>query len=126
MPNDFILKLSIIGRAFAGKKTVAKQIQEHYGGGANIKIFNMDEIIMEALEYITPKKVDEVASPVKVAKKGVKVDEVIPVDIFEGKSVDDYKRIANQIKTQYFPDFDGEFATKIDLVNQVVDDELLI
>lgn len=28
VPTDFVLKLAILGRAFAGKKTVAKQIQE--------------------------------------------------------------------------------------------------
>lgn len=48
------------------------------------------------------------------------------MDIFEGKTVDEYKRLANQIKSQYFPDFDGEFASKIDLSNQVLDDEPLV
>jgi len=30
-----------------------------YGGEQSIHIFNMDEIIMEALEYVTPKKLEE-------------------------------------------------------------------
>jgi hypothetical protein len=59
IPDWLNLKLAILGRAFSGKKTVAKQLQEQYGGQANIRIFNMDEVIMEALEYITPKKIEE-------------------------------------------------------------------
>ena len=44
---------------------------EKYGGEKNIRIFNMDEIIKEALDYITPKKVDEtVVDPKAKAKKG--------------------------------------------------------
>ena len=34
---------------------------EKYGGDKNIRIFNMDDVIKEALDYITPKKVDEAA-----------------------------------------------------------------
>jgi len=44
----------------------------------------MDEIIKEALDYITPKKANEDESPKKAAKKG-KQEEVVNVDIFEGK-----------------------------------------
>ena len=33
-------------------------LQEKYDT-KNVTIFNMDEIILEALEYVTPKKVDE-------------------------------------------------------------------
>ncbi len=55
----------------------------------------MDEIIKEALDYITPKKIDEAAIEAsKKAKKG-KQEEVVNVDIFEGKTVSEYKRIAN-------------------------------
>ncbi len=89
------LKLAILGRCFSGKKTIASQIQEKLGGDKNIKLFNMDEIIKEALDYITPKKVDEAAlEAAKKAKKG-KQEEVVNVDIFEGKTVSEYKRIAN-------------------------------
>ena len=65
------IKLAILGRAFSGKKTIASSIQEKFGGEKNIKLFNMDEIIKEALDYITPKKVDEAAlEAAKKAKKG--------------------------------------------------------
>ena len=40
-------------------------------GDKKIKIFNMDEVIREALDYITPKKIDEAAlEAAKKAKKG--------------------------------------------------------
>jgi len=45
---------------------------EKFGGEKNIRVFNMDEIIKEALDYITPKKVDDAAAleAAKKAKKG--------------------------------------------------------
>lgn len=72
---------------------------EKYGGDKNIRIFNMDDVIKEALDYITPKKVDEAALEAqKKAKKG-KVEEVVNQDIFEGKHPGTYKRIANEMKS---------------------------
>ena len=128
--RDFVLKLCILGRAFAGKKTVAKQIQDAYGGKDNIRIFNMDEVIIEALEYIMPKKVPtqaELQAQAKVpAKKGQKVEELAPQDIFEGKNTTEYKRLGNALKNNYFPDFEGELPSKIDLTTQVIDDQILI
>lgn len=50
-----------------------------------MKIFNMDEIIKEALDYITPKKVDEAALEAAKKQKKGKQEEVVNVDIFEGK-----------------------------------------
>ena len=116
----------ILGKAFAGKKTVATQIQEKYGGEKNVKVFNMDEIIKEALDYITPKKVDEAAlEAAKKAKKG-KVEEVVNVDIFEGKHSDHYKKLANSLKSQFFTEYEGELSQNTDLLNLVFDDELLV
>lgn len=81
----------------------------------------MDEIIMEALEYICPKKVDEAAAaeankkaPAK--KAAAKVEEHVSSDIFEGRDSTEYKNLANQMKSGYFPDFEGEFTQKVDLV----------
>ncbi len=87
----------------------------------------MDEIIKEALDYITPKKVDEAAlEAAKKAKKG-KQEEVVNVDIFEGKTVSEYKRIANQIKSQYFADYEGDNLPQThDLANLIFDDALLV
>lgn len=125
VPTDLPLKLSILGRAFAGKKTIAKQLQEKYGA-TKLKLFSMDEIIAEALEYIAPKKVEEsqIIDP-KKAKKG-KVEEVVPVDIFEGKNTVPYKQVANEMKSKFFSDYEGELPSKVDLANHVFDDELLV
>ena len=58
----------------------------------------MGEVIKEALEYITPKKIDEAAiEAAKKAKKG-KVEESTNADIFEGKHPDSYKKIAGDMK----------------------------
>ena len=71
IPSDLPIKLAILGRAFSGKKTIANMLVEKYGGKDNIRVFNMDEIIKEALDYITPKKIDEAAiEATKKAKKG--------------------------------------------------------
>ena len=71
IPSDLPLKLAILGRAFSGKKTIANMLVEKYGGEKNVRVFNMDEIIKEALDYITPKKVDEaIVDPKAKAKKG--------------------------------------------------------
>lgn len=87
IPSALPLKLVILGRAFSGKKTIARQLQEKYGGDKNVRVFNIDDVVKEALDYITPKKVDEAAlEAAKKAKKG-KVEEVVNVDIFEGKHV---------------------------------------
>ena len=86
----------------------------------------MDEIIKEALDYVTPKKVDEAAlEAAKKAKKG-KVEETVNVDVFEGKHNEEYKKIATQIKTSFFPDFEGDLPQKVDLTSLVFDDGLLV
>ena len=70
IPSQLPIKVAILGRAFSGKKTVAAQLVAKYGD-QNLKLFNMNEIIKEALDYIPPKKVDEVAQAAAVkGKKG--------------------------------------------------------
>ena len=90
----------------------------------------MDEIIIEALEYVTPKKVDEVAAAEAAkkaaAKKGAPTEAVKPADIFEGRYTTEYKRLAGLVKSQYFPDYEGELTTRVDLINQIVDDQLVV
>ena len=108
IPSDLPIKLAILGRAFSGKKTVASMLVEKYGGEKNIRVFNMDEIIKEALDYITPKKVDEAAlEAAKKAKKG-KQEEVVSVDIFDGKHTQAYKKLATEMKSKYFADYEGD------------------
>ena len=58
----------------------------------------MDEIIKEALDYITPKKVDEAALEAAKKQKKGKQEEVVNVDIFEGKQVSSYKKLAHEMK----------------------------
>jgi hypothetical protein len=50
-------------------------------------------------------------------KPAAKTEEVVPTDIFEGRDSTEYKRLANFIKAHYFPDFEGDFTTKVDLTN---------
>jgi hypothetical protein len=99
-----------------------------YGGSQSIRIFNMDEIIVEALDYVTPKKIEEAAVSIDKkapAKKGAEQPKV-STDIFDGRNTTEYKRLANEIKATYFPGFEGEWTTKIDLTNRIVEDGVLI
>ena len=108
IPSELPLKLAILGRPFSGKKTIASMLVEKHGGDKNIRIFNMDDIFKEALDYITPKKVDEAALEAqKKAKKG-KVEEVVNVDIFDGKHPVEYKKIATEMKSKFFADYEGD------------------
>lgn len=127
IPSELPLKLAILGRPFSGKKTVAQMLVDKFGGDKNIKLFNMDDIIKEALDYITPKKVDEAALEAqKKAKKG-KVEEVVNVDVFEGKHPREYKKIATEMKSKYFADYEGDnLQQQIDLPNLVFDDQMLV
>ena len=100
LPLDLNFKLSITGSAFSGKKTVAKQLQEILG--TDVIIFNINDIVKEAIDYINPKKVEEVVVDPK-AKGKKPATEVVAVDIFEGKNVQKYKQISLAIKEQFLP-----------------------
>lgn len=127
IPSELPLKMAILGRAFSGKKTIASQLQEKYGGNTNVKLFNMDEVIKEALDYITPKKVDEAALEAQKKQKKGKAEEVVNVDIFEGKNVGGYKKLATEIKEQFFKDYEGDnLPQQVDLPNLVFDDQILV
>jgi len=77
-------KLSLTGNAFSGKKTIAKQLVEALGG--DVVIFNINDVVKEAIDYINPKKTEEVVVDTK-AKGKKPATEVVAVDIFEGKNV---------------------------------------
>ena len=64
IPTGLQVKLAILGRAFSGKRSVAKMLQEKMGE-KNITIFDMDSIIAEALEYVTPRKQEEAVADAK-------------------------------------------------------------
>ena len=94
----------------------------------------MDVIIAEALEYVTPKKVEEAtldpkakAAPgKKPAGKGSIEDTTAVTDKYEGKNAEEYKALAQSIKQQFFSDFEGELTQKRDLVTLIPDDNLLV
>jgi adenylate kinase family enzyme len=81
--------LVILGSTFAGKKTLAKQIQQAYGG-SNLKLFQMEDVIREALEYVTPKRNEEAAAHDPKAKKPVAKgkEEEKSTALFDGKDTD--------------------------------------
>lgn len=133
IPSGLQLKLSILGRAFSGKRTIAKMLQEKVGE-KSVTIFDMDVIIAEALEYVTPKKVDEATLEAKAkqekgkkpAGKSTIEETTIMTDKYEGRNAEEYKSIAQSIKHQFFSDFEGELTQKRDLVTLVPDDNLLV
>ena len=57
-PNWLALKLCIVGYPFAGKKTQAQLIKEKYG----LDVFNMEDLINEAMEYDPSKHCQEKAA----------------------------------------------------------------
>lgn len=60
----FDVRLSLLGPGFSGKKTVAKILQSHFGGEKGFKIFTIDEVLKEAIDYVSPKKLeDSIADP---------------------------------------------------------------
>ena len=94
--------------------------------GNDVAVLHIDEVIKEAIEYITPKpeddSLDKKADP-KAKAKPKKGEEPVVTDIFEGKDVVKYKEIAQTIKDQYFAG--DALPRKVDLAELVLDDALL-
>ncbi len=89
----------------------------------NLKIFRMDEMIKEVVDYVSPKQ-QEVPDPkAKAPAKGKKGAEEVPTDPYEGLDTTEYKEIGQQIK-KFFGD--GELPAMYDLVGSVTDDSLLV
>lgn len=61
--------------------------------GADVSVLHMDEIIKEAIEYISPKKQDD-SVVIDPKAKNKKKEEPVVTDIFEGKNTLQYKSIA--------------------------------
>jgi len=124
IPKNLGLQMCLLGRAFSGKKTVAQMLATHLKqqGNNEIKIFNMNELIKEAFDYVTPKKVDETAvDPKAKGKKGAKQDDVT-ADPYEGKDSTAFKSIGLMVKAF----FGEDLPTKCDLVSRISDDQLLV
>ena len=83
------MKLSLVGSAFSGKKTVAKQLQETLG--PDVVVFNINDVIKEAMDYMNPKKSEEIVVDPKAKGKGKVATEAATVDMFDGKNVAKYK-----------------------------------
>ena len=90
-PTYHSIKMCIIGKAYSGKKTQAQMIIDKIGAD-KVTLFNMNDIVREALLYVDPgQKVEEVVDP-KAKGKGKPAD--TPADIFAGKDSTQYREIA--------------------------------
>lgn len=118
------MKLCILGRSCAGKRTLAKQLQELY---PKLKAFRMEELIKEVVEYVSPKPVADAAATQDKGKKAPppkgKVEEAAPVDPYAGLDTKEYKEIGHQIK-KYLGE--GELPAGTDMVSLIPDDKLLV
>ena len=77
IPQYMPLKLCLLGKKYGGKRTIAKQIQEQFPQG-KVKVFQMNDMIREAYEYVSPKpQAVEDKSKKAPAKK---VEDIAPVD----------------------------------------------
>ena len=52
-PTYHPIKLCIVGKAFSGKKTQAQMIIDKFGAD-KLTLFNMTDIVREALNYVDP------------------------------------------------------------------------
>ena len=128
LPHHLALKVCLLGRACAGKRTLAKQIAESYPGG-KVKVFKMEDLIKEVLDYINPKPQVDLAGAAAADKnkkappaKG-KVEDTGPVDQYAGMDTREYKEIGHQIKK-----FIGENAelNPSEYLGLITDDSLLV
>jgi hypothetical protein len=100
-PTYHPIKICLIGKASSGKKTQAQLIIEKFGAD-KITLFNMNDIVREAFNYVDAglksAKSDEAADP--KAKKGKEKGSDGPTDIFAGKDSSKYKEIATILLSQ--------------------------
>lgn len=83
-----------------------------------MKVFNIDAMIKEAVDYVTPKEESrEIPDPKTRNKKGV-VDQT-PIDPFDGKEVEGYKKLAEFFRKKITD------MTQPDLCDQINDDGML-
>lgn len=90
-------KLAILGRAFSGKKAVAKVIQDKLNP-SGIKVFSIDKMIHEAIEYVQPKDEHTIVSTDAKSKPKKGVVEEKHIDPFDGKDSENYKLIAEELR----------------------------
>ena len=114
--------MAILGRAQSGKKTLSEQISKKLG--SNIKVFCLDKILVEAVNYVAPKpeKEEVVVDPKAKGKGKAPPVETESKDIFEGKDVVQYKKLAEQIRTTYLTQEFPADKQGVDLIEQIPDD----
>lgn len=96
--------------------------------GDSITLFNMNEILREALVYVDPNSQKEEVVDPKAKGKGKGAPEA-PVDIFAGKDTTKYKEVAAALLKQVQLTTGNETALpdkKTDLLQLVSDDDLLV
>lgn len=113
----------MIGGAFSGKKSTAQQIVEEIGD--KMIVFNMDDIVREALMFVSNK--EEVPDPKAKAVKG-KLQETASTNAFEGLDTTVFKELATTILDQIKVSTGAEKVPgkDIDLLSLVKDDTLLV
>jgi len=95
--------------------------------GEKVKVFDMGEIVREALQYVDPKAAKEEAADPK--GKGKKAAADAPADIFAGQDTTRYKEIASllikqiQLTTGNQESIPGKDT---DLLLLISDDNLLV
>jgi len=84
----------------------------------------MEDLIKEAIEYVTPKPVQEQtqAKGKAPAKKNV---EEVPVDPYQGQDTTAYKQIGQQLKA-LLAEWSDTIQTGGDIVSLIPDDVLLV
>jgi len=122
-PTHHSLKVCIQGKAFSGKKTQAKFISDQFGG--KVTIFDMSDILREALAYVDPNaNKEEIPDP---KAKGKKPADEKP-DPFAGQDTSAYKEIATALLEQIQAttnDKESLPGKDIDILSLVTDDSLL-
>lgn len=122
-PTHHSIKVCIQGKAFSGKKTQAKMIIDHFGG--KVTLFDMTEIVREALGYVDPNaQKEEVADPKAKGKKPA--DEKL--DPFAGQDTTVYKEIATALLEnvqQNSGDKESIPGKDVDILSLVTEDDLL-
>lgn len=121
-PTYHSVKICVQGKAFSGKKTQAKLIAEQLGG---LTVFDMSEILREALAFVDPNnQKEEVVDPKAKGKKPAEEK----INIFAGLDTTQYKEIGIAILEQ-IQSVTGNKETlpgkDIDLISLVSDDGLL-
>jgi len=102
-------------------------LKDEYGD--KLHVFNMDDVVREALAYVIQTRTPKEEAPDPKAKGGKGKEKVeAPVEMFAGKDTVAYKEVAcNVFKTVSIAFGSDEIPGKnVDLIHMVSDDQLLV